>query len=124
MATKQQIRVAKEMRRQKRVRKNVVGTAEKPRLSVYRSLQHIYAQLIDDASGKTLASCSTLTKEIKGASGDKRTKTQTAELIGETIGKQAVELGLKHVVFDRNRYRYHGRVKAVAEGARKAGLEF
>lgn len=124
MATKQQIRVKKELRRQKRVRKVVTGSAEKPRLSVYRSTKHIYAQLIDDAAGTTLAACSSMSKDLPELKSEKKTKTEAATLIGETLGKKALELGLKQVVFDRNRYRYHGRIKAIAEGARKAGLEF
>ncbi|MFH2054370.1 MAG: 50S ribosomal protein L18 [bacterium] len=122
--TKQQVRVSKELRRQKRVRKTVVGSAEKPRLSVYRSTKHIYAQLIDDAVGRTLAACSTLSKDLPDLKTEKKTKTEVAKVIGEALGKKALELGFKVVVFDRNRYRYHGRVKAIAEGARKAGLEF
>ena len=124
MATKQQNRVAKEKRRQRRVRKTVVGTSDVPRLSVYRSLNHIYAQLIDDRAGVTLAACSTVSKDLPEPEADKKSKTNFAYLIGQTIGKKAVELGHENVVFDRNRYRYHGRVKAVADGARKAGLKF
>ncbi len=109
--------------RHKRVRKIVAGTADRPRLNVYRSLSNIYAQVIDDANGKTLVSASTLDKEvaelIKG-----KTKTEAARIVGEVIGKRAKAKKIKNVVFDRGGYIYTGRVQAVADGARSAGLEF
>ncbi len=107
--------------RHKRVRKSLAGTAERPRLCVYRSLNHIYCQLIDDSKGHTLVSASTLDGEIKS---DNKRKTETAAFIGKVIAERASESGIKKVVFDRGGYQYHGRVKALADAARKAGLEF
>jgi large subunit ribosomal protein L18 len=107
--------------RHKRVRKSVSGTAERPRLCVYRSLSHIYCQLIDDSQGHTLVSASTLDNELK--SNDKK-KAETAASVGKLIAERASESGIKKVVFDRGGYQYHGRVKALADAARKAGLEF
>ncbi len=104
-----------------RIRKRVVGTPSKPRLSVFRSNTDIYAQLIDDANGATIASASSKQKDI---SAQKAPKTEKSKMVGEAIAKKAVELGIKQVVFDRSGYIYHGRVKAVADGAREAGLEF
>lgn len=109
--------------RHKRVRKHLSGTSERPRLNVYKSLNHIYAQIIDDVKGVTLVSCSTLDKEISSKL-DSLTKTEAAKLVGETIGKRAVEKKIKEVVFDRGGYLYTGRVQAVADGARSAGLKF
>lgn len=123
MADKQLVKSFKQRRRQRRVRSKVVGDGDRPRLCVYRSLRQVYAQLIDDRAGRTVLSCSSLDKDmveaVKGVGG----RTKTSFLIGETIAKRALEKGIESVVFDRNRYRYHGRVKAVAEGARKAGLK-
>ena len=109
--------------RHKRVRKHLSGTSERPRLNVYKSLNHIYAQIIDDEKGVTLVSCSTLDKEISSKL-DSLTKTEAAKLVGETIGKRAVEKKIKEVVFDRGGYLYTGRVQAVADGVRSAGLKF
>src|SRR5262249_5703617 len=106
-----------------RVRKKIAGTPERPRLSVFRSSQHIYAQVIDDESGKTLAAASTLTKDVRDALGEVN-KTDQAKKIGEAIAKACLAKGLKKVVFDRGGYMYHGRVSALADAARKAGLEF
>jgi large subunit ribosomal protein L18 len=111
------------LRRHQRVRKKVAGTAERPRLNVYRSLSQIYAQLIDDQSGNTLASASTLEETLKPKLKGLN-KTQQAEQVGEAIANAAKKVGVKQVVFDRGGYRYHGRVRALAEAARKAGLEF
>lgn len=111
------------LRRKYHVRKKVVGTPDRPRLSVFRSNRHIYAQIIDDTAGVTLASASTRVKSLQGqlpsSSGIK-----AAEVVGESVAKQAVGVGIQCVSFDRNRYRYHGRVRALAEAARKAGLAF
>jgi large subunit ribosomal protein L18 len=107
-----------------RVRKKVVGTPERPRLSVYRSARNIYAQIIDDLNGKTLLSCSSLDKDMATAVKKAEKKSDLSLLVGESLAKKASEQGIKSVVFDRNRYQYHGRIKAVAEGARKGGLEF
>jgi large subunit ribosomal protein L18 len=106
-----------------RVRKKVVGTPERPRLNVFRSLKHIYAQIIDDYSGKTLASASTIDKELKGkiTTGG---NIEAAKIVGSLIARRAVEKGIKRVVFDRGGYLYHGRVKALADAAREGGLEF
>jgi large subunit ribosomal protein L18 len=110
-------------RRHRRLRVQVHGTAERPRLNVFRSLRHIYAQLVDDTVGHTLASAGTLDDSLRGELG-KLKKTEQAKLVGETLAKRALEKGVKQVVFDRGGYRYHGRVKALAEGARSAGLQF
>lgn len=109
--------------RHQRVRKSVNGTSERPRLCVYRSLNHIYAQIINDELGKTLVSCSTLEADLKDLLQDK-TKSEQAFIIGEKIGKKALEANITMVVFDRGGYIYTGRVAKVAEGARSAGLEF
>lgn len=109
--------------RHERVRKNVSGTAEKPRLNVYRSLNHIYAQVIDDVKGATLCSASTLDKEIAKLIDDKN-KTEAAKVVGVEIAKKAVAAGVKEVVFDRGGYIYTGRVAALAQGARDGGLNF
>lgn len=103
------------------IRKKITGTATKPRLSVFRSNAEIYAQLIDDAQGATLASASTRDKDIQAQKG---TKVEKSKLVGSAIGRKAVELGVSEVVFDRGGYLYHGRVKSVADGAREAGLKF
>ncbi|HMK04480.1 MAG TPA: 50S ribosomal protein L18 [Ferruginibacter sp.] len=104
-----------------RIRKKISGTSESPRLSVFRSNTDIYAQIIDDKSGTTIAAASSRQKDILA---QKAPKIQKSKMVGEAIAKKAVELGIKKVVFDRGGYIYHGRVKAVAEGAREAGLEF
>jgi large subunit ribosomal protein L18 len=106
-----------------RVRKKVFGTAERPRLNVFRSAKNIYAQLIDDSIGHTVVSASTLDAEFK-AKGVSGGTVEAARLVGELIAKRAIEKGYKHVVFDRGGYLYHGRVKALADGAREGGLDF
>ncbi|MBP1706591.1 MAG: rplR [Chloroflexi bacterium] len=111
------------LRRHKRVRAKVEGTQDKPRLSVFRSLNHIYAQVIDDTKGVTLAAASTLDAEISGSSEGKVKKSQ-AEMVGQAIAKRAIEKGVKKVVFDRGGYKYNGRVQALADAARKEGLIF
>ena len=110
-------------RRHHRVRLKVGGTDSKPRLCVFRSLNHIYAQVIDDIQGHTLVSASTLDAEIKGDTAGK-SKTGRAELVGSLLAKRAVDKGIKQVSFDRGGYKYHGRVKALAEAARNGGLKF
>ena len=115
---------AKVISRQKiryRIRKKIAGTGSKPRLSVFRSNTEIYAQIIDDESGKTLASASSKEKDIVA---QKVNKTEKSKLVGASIARKASDLGLLDVVFDRSGYLYHGRVKAVAEGAREGGLQF
>lgn len=109
-------------RRHLRVRARVSGTPERPRLNVFRSSAHIYAQLIDDTEGHTLAAASTLEASVKG-SADGTTKSDQARAVGKLIGERAKEAGIEAAVFDRGGYRYHGRVRAVADGAREAGLK-
>ncbi|HOP47549.1 MAG TPA: 50S ribosomal protein L18 [Desulfobacteraceae bacterium] len=112
------------LRRKKRVRKNVKGTSDKPRLCVFRSSKHIYAQIIDDSKGITLAAASSLSKDVSAKSEKNSGNREGAALIGATIADQAIKKGIKKVVFDRNGFLYHGRVKALSEGAREHGLEF
>jgi large subunit ribosomal protein L18 len=114
---------AARVRRHRRVRRRVSGTAERPRLAVFRSLTHIYAQVIDDSRGHTLAAASDLDAELRGKRNGKK-KTEVAELVGEALARRATEKGVKAVVFDRGGFRYHGRVRALAEAARKGGLAF
>lgn len=109
--------------RHRRIRKKIFGTPERPRLNVYKSLKHMYAQIIDDTKGHTLVSASTLEPEILPQL-DGLTKTEEARFIGKIIAERAIEKGISKVVFDRGGYKYHGRVKALAEGAREGGLEF
>jgi len=109
--------------RHERVRKNIFGTPEEPRLCVFRSAKNIYAQIIDDVNHKTLASASTLDKDIKEQAAYGGNKA-AAKLVGEKIGKSAKEAGIETVCFDRGGYLYHGRVKELADGAREAGLQF
>jgi len=106
-----------------RMRKKIFGTTERPRLNVYRSLNNIYAQIIDDTKGITLVSASTLDKELKDYSGHRGNKNAAKE-VGALVAKKAIEAGIKQVVFDRGGYIYHGRVKELADAAREAGLEF
>jgi large subunit ribosomal protein L18 len=110
--------------RQLRVRKTVHGTPERPRLNVFRANQNIYAQIIDDTVGKTLASASTLDPEVKGRLEGNGGTIAAAKLVGEVVAKRALAAGVTKVVFDRAGYLYHGRVAALAEAAREAGLEF
>lgn len=112
--------------RKRRLRFRIRGSRTKPRLCVYRSLKHIYAQLIDDEEGRTLVSCSTLDKEFKSTykAPEKGGKIACARWVGYLLGKRAIEKGITKVVFDRNGFKYHGRVAAVAQGAREAGLNF
>ncbi|MCC8169938.1 MAG: 50S ribosomal protein L18 [Oscillospiraceae bacterium] len=111
---------AARIRRHKRVRKNISGTAERPRLNVYRSLNHIYAQVIDDVKGVTLVAASSLDKGFEGNGGN----VEGAKAVGKKVAEKALAAGIKAVVFDRGGYVYHGRVAALAEGAREGGLEF
>jgi large subunit ribosomal protein L18 len=110
-------------RRKQRVRKKVQGTADRPRLTVYRSLRHIYAQVINDNTGQTLAAASTLSKELRGTL-QTMGNTEAAQAVGELVAQEALERGIKQVVFDRNGFLYHGRIKKLAEAARQKGLEF
>jgi len=119
----------KDDRRQRikyRIRRRVNGTVERPRLTIFRSVSHMYVQVVDDASGKTIASASTVEPSVKGALAKKASggNVEGAKAIGKTIAERLIEKGVKRVVFDRNGFLYHGRVKAVADAAREAGLEF
>jgi len=111
------------MRRKKRIRKGVQGTTERPRLSVFRSAKHIYAQVIDDASQRTVASASTLNADLREECR-KLTKKDAARKVGEIVARQCLEKNIEQVVFDRNGFIYHGRVLELADAARKAGLKF
>ncbi|MBE2220327.1 MAG: 50S ribosomal protein L18 [Anaerolineae bacterium] len=110
-------------RRRRRVRMKLSGTPERPRLNVFRSLEHIYAQVIDDVEGRTLASASSLDKDLRSEMSDK-TKKEQAELVGKTVAERAKAAGVETVVFDRGGFLYHGRIKALADGAREGGLKF
>ena len=117
------IRQQARLKRQKRIRKKVLGTAQRPRLSVFRSARHIYAQVIDDAQGLTLTAASTLDSQVKNAPKFEN-KIAAAKFVGKLIGERALDKGIKQVVFDRNGFLYHGRIKSLSEGARDAGLVF
>jgi large subunit ribosomal protein L18 len=114
-------RGAARRKRHDRIRLRLEGSASRPRLAVFRSNTHIYAQVIDDSTGRTLAAASSVEKELKGATG---TKTQDAAVVGRLVAERAKTAGVEHVVFDRAGFRYHGRIKSLAEAAREAGLEF
>jgi large subunit ribosomal protein L18 len=120
MSTKQTSRAAR-LRRHTRVRKKVAGTAERPRLAVFRSNQHIYAQVIDDRARRTLVAASDVEPELRGADG---TKSEVARRVGQTVARRLKEAGIGSVVFDRGGFRYAGRVQALADAAREEGLEF
>ena len=120
---KQKAKRAGLKRRERRVRAHIFGTAERPRLSVHRTNAHIYAQVIDDVDSKTLATASTLDPEFR-ATGKLGSNKEAAEFVGKLIGKRALEAGVTEVTFDRGGRIYHGRVKALADGAREAGLKF
>jgi large subunit ribosomal protein L18 len=117
----QATRGAARRKRHDRIRLSLVGSEARPRLAVFRSLNHIYAQVIDDASGKTLAAASTVEKELKGS---KSTKSEEAAVVGRLVAERAKTAGVERVVFDRAGFRYHGRIKSLADAARDAGLEF
>ena len=110
-------------KKHRRMRNNIAGTASKPRLSVFRSNNHMYAQIIDDSTGRTIVSASTTQKDVKSQL-EKTNDTAAAKFLGGVIGKRAVEAGISEVVFDRSGYIYHGKVAALADGAREAGLKF
>ena len=116
-------RAESRLKRHVRVRKNIAGTMDRPRICVFRSLAEIYAQVIDDEAGHTLVSASTVDHELREKVKGLK-KTEQARLVGELVGKRAIDKGIKQVIFDRGGFRYIGRVKALAEGARKAGLDF
>ncbi|MFL5640930.1 MAG: 50S ribosomal protein L18 [Chloroflexota bacterium] len=114
-------RGAARQKRHARIRLHLAGTEGRPRLAVFRSLNHIYAQVIDDASGTTLAAASTVEKELKGS---KQTKSEEAAVVGKLVAQRAKAAGVERVVFDRAGFRYHGRIKSLADAAREAGLDF
>jgi large subunit ribosomal protein L18 len=114
-------KIERRLKIKKRIRKNMAGSAEKPRLSVFRSNKQISVQIIDDLSGRTIVAASSLVKDISSQSGN---KTEKAALVGKLIAERALSAGVSQVVFDRNGYLYHGRVKQLAEAAREAGLKF
>ncbi|MFH0812354.1 MAG: 50S ribosomal protein L18 [Pseudomonadota bacterium] len=115
-------KITARIRRKKSIRKKIQGKEGRPRLSVFRSAKHIYAQLINDETGKTIASASTLTVEVRSIL-EKTGNINAARKVGEVVAKRALEQGIKRVVFDRNGFLYHGRIKALAESAREHGLE-
>jgi len=119
-------KVDKDSKRRKihvRIRKNIVGSDSRPRFCVYRSLNHIYAQLIDDSKGVTLVACSTVEKDVAKLVANKN-KVESAKIVGDIVAKKALQAGITEVVFDRGGYLYTGRIQAVAESAREAGLKF
>ena len=120
------MRIVGRERRKLRIRRKINGTADKPRLSVFRSARHIYAQVVDDVAGTTVAHASTLSKDVKAeaASQARAKKLDAAKKVGEAIAKALLAKGISKVVFDRNGYLYHGRVRALADAAREAGLKF
>ncbi|BAU24054.1 50S ribosomal protein L18 [Caldimicrobium thiodismutans] len=125
-----EVKIEKRLRRKKRIRKKVLGTQERPRLAIFRSKKQIYAQVIDDLTGHTLIACSSLTPEVKEKlkelkeKGEVKNKVEAAFIVGKFLAEKAKAKGIEKVVFDRGGYKYHGRVKALAEGARSGGLEF
>jgi large subunit ribosomal protein L18 len=117
-------KITRRHRRHRRVRRKIEGRTGRPRLAVFRSIRHIYGQLIDDDEGRTLAASSTLEKSVRGKIEGKTSKTEAAGLVGADLAEKARSAGIESVVFDRGGFRYHGRVKALAEAARKGGLKF
>jgi large subunit ribosomal protein L18 len=124
MSSKKSEKVLARLRKKKHIGKKVIGTPERPRLVVYKSHKHIYAQLVDDTNQKTITGVSSLSNNLKDQISKVKSKVEVAEIVGSGIAKKALDLKFDKVVFDRNGYIYHGRVKAVAESARKGGLKF
>lgn len=120
---KNQVKKHRRARIKRRIRSTIKGTAERPRLTVYKSSKHLYAQLVNDRLGNTLVSSSTVSNDISGDISDK-TKTEAAKVVGDDLARKAKEQGINKVVFDRSGYRYHGVLKALADGAREGGLDF
>ncbi len=120
----QQLKMKRRLRRKAHIRKHIFGVESKPRLTVFKSNLHIYAQLIDDTQHKTLVSASSVDKEIRQQITAEMNKSKQGELVGEMLAKKALQANISEVQFDRNGYSYHGRIKAIAEGARKGGLKF
>jgi large subunit ribosomal protein L18 len=112
------------LKKKLRVRKKVQGTPERPRFTVYRSLNHVYAQIVDDTTGKTLVAASTLSKDVRAQAKGEKNRIEVCKIVGAAAAKKALEKNIKQVVFDRNGFLYQGRIKAVADGARQAGLKF
>jgi len=117
-------KIAARRRRKKSIQKKIRGTEARPRICVFRSAKHIYAQIIDDSTGSTLIAVSTISKDLKSKTKGMSSNLKGAKLVGETIGKKGIKKGIKKVVFDRNGFLFHGRVKALADAAREHGLEF
>jgi large subunit ribosomal protein L18 len=124
MPGKERLKKIRIDRRRKRVRKKVVGTSQRPRLCVYKSLRHTYAQLVDDRAGRTISGVSSLSPQLRDQIQKENNKSAKSRKVGLFLAVKAKELGITKVVFDRNKYPYHGRVKSLAEGAREGGLEF
>ena len=124
MAVKMVDKYKHRLKKKKRIRKKISGTSEKPRLVLFRSLKHIYAQLVDDTSQKTLLTVSSLSKEISAEIAKAKTKTEIAKIVGLSIARKAKDMKFESITFDRSGYIFHGRIKAVADGAREGGLIF
>jgi len=124
MKSKAATKVLGRERRRRRIRKKIYGTSERPRLSVFRSLKHMTAQIVDDESRKTLVYMTTTSKEFETGAAEAKGKKARSALLGKLLGQKAVEMGIKQIRFDRGGYAYHGRVRALAEAAREQGLEF
>ena len=124
MSSKKNVKNYARLRKKKHISKSVIGTPERPRLVVYKSLKHIYAQLVDDVNQKTITGISSLSKDLEEKITKAKNRVEVAEIVGNGIAKKALDLKFEKVVFDRNGYIYHGRIKAVAEGARKSGIKF
>lgn len=124
MKNKAMLRQKRRKRIKKHIRKRIQGTAQRPRLTVYRSIKSIYAQLVDDSTGKTILSVSSISKDLRDKAKKANGKIEVAKIVGQVVGEEASKRKIEKVVFDRNGYLYHGRVKAVADGAREAGLKF
>jgi large subunit ribosomal protein L18 len=122
MITKKKVEHRRRLKRHIRLR--LTGTTDRPRLTVYRSLRHVYAQIVDDSQGKTVLSVSDLSKELRDQTKEAKGQILLGKLVGQLTAKKALEKNIKEVVFDRNGYRYHGVVKAMADGAREGGLKF
>lgn len=124
MSAKKNTKTTARLRKKKHIKKNIFGTSERPRLVVYKSSKHIYAQLVDDANQKTITGVSSLSKDLRDNVSKAKNKVEVAGIVGDGIAKKALDLKHEKVVFDRNGYIYHGRIKAVADSARKGGLKF
>jgi large subunit ribosomal protein L18 len=124
MPGKEKLKKIRIDRRRKRVRKKIAGSSQRPRLCVYKSLRHTYAQLVDDRAGRTISGVSSLSPQIRDQIQKENNKSAKSRKVGLFVAMKAKELGITKVVFDRNKYPYHGRIKSLAEGAREGGLEF